>query len=253
MLETSDPNGQAWQEYRRKQHDALDMAQAKVDPKNVQQYKLAKHQWALNLSAIDPAGAELVYKDLLARFPQELLFRVELAKLLQRQPTRRNDALALLNEVSSMPGPSISNVQQRSSWDKLAAYCKLERADIETDQLAYMPPGKARTDLITDIHDSIEAARSHFDGQSILLRIQGRFQLVSGQTRDAIITLTKAADQMTVETGSVDYDLLRDEARAYRNGQQTGKGHRPAAKSRDSLECLQQPGIPGHPGGAVPG
>ena len=223
LLQVSDPDPRAWQSYRTQLRETLDKAQQMVDPKNASQYELAKQQWARNISATDPDAAEAVYRDLIKLFPAELGFRIECAKLLQRQPARRQDALALVNEIPAMAGPSVTNSAERETWDKLAALGKLVRADVETDQLPSTPVGKERNALVSDIQASIDAAQKRFNGSSTLLRVQGRFQLINGQVRDAIVTLTQAAEKMNVEAGNVDYDLLHDEAEAYRRGGQTGK------------------------------
>jgi tetratricopeptide (TPR) repeat protein len=223
LLQTADPDPQSWQQYSKANHEALQKAQAMVDPKNNQQYKLAKQQWAANLATTDPTSSERVFRDLIAKFPNELIYRVQLARLLQRQPDRRADALKLLGDISTLTPPAVTEFQQRQTWDNLVAYCRLERADIETDQLAVTPQGKAHDEMSAEIQKALDDSQAHYGGTSSLLKILGHFQLVNGQTRDAIVTLTQAADKMQVESGTVDYDLLRQEARAYRDGQQTGK------------------------------
>jgi tetratricopeptide (TPR) repeat protein len=218
MLISNDPDQRAYQDYNHKYLDALDKAQLLVDPvTNPGQYQLAKSQWAFALRGSNPAKAESVYRDLITRFPGNLIYRVQLAEFLADQPSRRNDAIALMTEVSSLPAPPITNVIERENWDRLASYCKLVRAGIQIDELPSIPDGKARTDLISDIQAGIDSAKTRFANSSKLLATQGRLQLKEGQVRDAVITLTAAADKMMVENsnGNVDFRLLIDEASAY--------------------------------------
>lgn len=223
ILQQKNPSAEASQEYRASMRDTLDRAQSIADPKNTKDYLSAKTSWARVIGITDPARAEDVYRALMKQFPDEISVRLELAKLLQRDPSRRDDALAVLDAIPSLPAASVTNMYQRAVWAFNMAQSRLIRADIETDQIASTPSGKGRDRLIADIRSSLDGAEGQLAGTTDLLRIRGRFQLVSGDIVGAIQTLTEAADKMTAEGGRIDFGLLKNEAVAYRMGGQTGK------------------------------
>jgi tetratricopeptide (TPR) repeat protein len=222
QLITSDPSPTTAADYHNKLHDTLEEAQKHLDPKNERQYLAARQQWAYVLSVTDPYAAQQVYKDLITKFPDEIVVRLQLARLLQRDASRRADALAVLDAIPSLPAASVTSPIQRANWEVWVLNGKLLRADIETDQLGATPPGKQRQKLAADIQDSLSSARKLFADTPQLLRVEGRFQLYNGQIVDAINTLSQAVDKATA-TGTLDPDLLRTAANAYRAGTQTGK------------------------------
>jgi tetratricopeptide (TPR) repeat protein len=224
MLESADTSPTAIQGYRAAHKDTLDQAQQLADPKgDPALYMSAKAQWANLLSQNDIPRGEAIYREVIKQFPDEVGVRLALADLLQRDPSRRSDALAVLNEIPASPPASLTTIIQQENWAVAVANAKIKRADIEVSQLEGMSPGKPRDTLIADIKASLDAGRKIFAGTDQLLRVEGRFELVTGDTVDAVKTLTAASETYLANYGVPDFKLLRLESQAYQAAGMNGK------------------------------
>ncbi len=228
-LQRTDPTANSV-EYGKQVRAALDSAQSLADIQNPEEYQSAKSQWANYLSVTDSARAEEVYRDLITRFSampqyqiQALRFRFQLANLLRRDFSRHADSLALLDAIPSIPPASLIGYDQQQAWSNSVSQAKLLRAVIQTDELERRPSGKMRDGLIADVTASLDAAKSRLDGTVPFLMATGEFQLAIGKVRDAIQTMTLAADKAAELPGGVSTELLRKEANVYVRGQQPGK------------------------------
>ena len=179
--------------------------------------------WANVVRETDPIAAEDIFRDLIKRFPDQIFLRYRLAQFLMQDHGRENEALAVLTDINTLPGPPITELNRRQGWDTQAAYAKLLSARIMTEQLQSMPLGDQRKQQVKNITSCIDDAQKRLSGTSALLRELGRFQLVNNQKRDAINTLTLAVEKMKLEGGAIDNDLVRLEATAYSMGEQNGK------------------------------
>ena len=186
-------------DYGVKLHDTLLKVQDMVDVnKSPDDYERAKQMWAETIAYKEPSFAQDIYVKLIERFPDQLRLRLNLARLLERV-NRQQDALAVLDPIPTLAGPAVTDIGRRQAWEGDIVTSKLVRANIDVDLLINTPPGKARDALIADINSSLDVAEKRFAGTSQFLRVKGRFQLVNGQKRDAIDTLTTAAQKASVE------------------------------------------------------
>ena len=149
--------------------------------------------------------------------------------MLGRDPTRKADALAVLNQIPSVPpGPVNAAVQQNMTG--LVAAGRLLRAQVLTDQVESTTnnPG-LRSKLDKQASDEIDAvaATSQYSGGYEVLKARGRLQLVDGKYRDAIQTFSAAADRLAATHGrATDFALLDWQAMALAAGGQTGEAIR---------------------------
>ncbi len=235
--------------YQRQQRDALQNAQALVSPADAMAYGNYKVAWADYVSRTDPAAAELVYKDLLKNPPgrpagapaggagglddaQRLMtdvqIRLQYAQMLERDQTRRGDALALLDVVPTVPPQTVPAAFQQQVAHALAI-ARLLRAQILTDQYEVTTSNPTlRAQLLDRAKAEIDAAAANpsvADGADVL-KARGRLQLVSGAYRDAIQTLSLAEERLKASGRGTDFQLLAWEATAYADGQQTGQAIR---------------------------
>jgi tetratricopeptide (TPR) repeat protein len=216
-------------DYRRRLHDTLQIAQAKVDPVTApDDYERAKQQWAGNLATPDAngvsdmTGAVDVLNKLIEKFPDHLNIRMQLAQLLKSR-SRLDEALKVLDAIPTLVGPPVTDLNRRAAWEWMVNRARIMRADIEVDELSIITPGQKRDELVKDIRASLDEAGKQFIGTPTLLRVQGRFAVAMGEKREAIDKLTEAADKMSVDGGGPDYELLREEALAYASGGQAAK------------------------------
>ncbi len=222
-LQSVDTSPGAAKNYRSACRDTLDQAQALADPKERFMYLSAKTQWAQLLSQTDLARGEAVYREVIKQFPDEVSVRLALAQLLQRDPTRRADALAVLDAIPAIPNDSTTTLIQRELWQQSVARAHILRAQIEISQLENTPAGKQRDVLIADIKASLDSGAKLYAGTDTLLREQGRFELATGDTVSAVKTLTLASDMFVAANGRPDFELLRLESHAYQLAGMNGK------------------------------
>jgi tetratricopeptide (TPR) repeat protein len=209
-------------DYEKRFHDTLKQAQAMVDPdKNPEYYENAKAQWADELAMTNPTESQDIYNKLIERYPEHLLLRLRLASCLMFVH-RDDDALAALAVIPSLAGPPVTDLARRMDWDHQAAQAKLIRAKILVQKLQRTPAGAAHDQLVQEIKEALDASKKDFDGTWGYLQQVGCLQLAEGENRNAIDTLTKAADKMRAE-GGYSYELIRDEAIAYSAGGQTSR------------------------------
>ncbi len=224
-------------QYQERQRAALDAAQSLVSPGDGPIYVSYKGRWADYLAAVnDAGGAEAVYKQLLARpttalaagrapntqrTVEDVQTRLQYARLLSRDPARWADALAILDAVpTAVPTGLPSGLQQQVA--RLLAVGRLTRASILMDQLEATANPAVREEKRKGAQAEIDAVRGNarFAGEPEVLKVQGRLQLVSGQFRDAIQTLSAAADRLAGNGGEPDYELLSWQAAALSSGGQ---------------------------------
>jgi tetratricopeptide (TPR) repeat protein len=219
-LIAKDPSADQQAEYRKQMKDAVGQAERLVDIKvSKQDYFNAKVKWARLLSGTDQGQSEAAYRDLIKLFPEVPGLSRELAHMLDRDRSRMDDALAVLDAVPSIPPPTFHGSQQ--FWQSQYADTKLDRASFEIDRLAYLGPGEKRQQMIDDIKKSLAAAAGEVDGTAEYLIAQGKFQMATSDVRDSIQTLKSALAKRSAQ-GIADADLLRSLARAYQLGQQPG-------------------------------
>ena len=235
-LMRADHDPEAIVQYQHLQRAALDMAQSLVTPTDGLPYAGYKSQWADYLAVNDPAAAEVAYKGLLARpttapaagrgpdtqrLIEDTQVRLQYAKMLARDPTRRDDALAVLAPVpAATPAGMLPGLQEPVS--RLLAAARLLRSQVLTDQYESLANPTTRAAKAKAAQAEIDAVRANprFAGEYEVLKAQGRLYLVSGVYREAIQTLAAAADRLAGNGGGTDYELLDWQAQADANGGQ---------------------------------
>jgi tetratricopeptide (TPR) repeat protein len=236
LLLASDPRADSRKQYVDELHDTLDSAQATVDIKNPPQYMGIKLAWAHNLSMTDPGRAEGVYKDLIAKFPDEIMPKANLATMLKNDATRRDDALAVLANVPDAPPIALAGAR-RQELDRQITDAKLLRTDIQIDKYIASGSGTEKDQLATTIQSSLDALAAANGKDPAFLKRRGKFELSRRQVLEAIQTFNNALTQVSTQGLPQDNELLELAADAYQLGDQTGK-------AIDLLEqCMQDPAI----------
>ena len=234
--------------YQKSQREALEAAQAHVtaaEPSTYVNYKIA---WGDYLAVRDPGRAEAVYKDLLDHLPaargaaagaagagaaqptdaehlqNEITVRIQFARLLERDPTRRQAALAVLDPLPRVAPQDLSSVDQPAVAFRLALV-RLLRGNILTDLLETNQNPTVQADLAKRATDEIDgaAANASLANEYDVLKARGRLELVSEKFRPAIQTLSTALDRLKSSGRGTDYQLIGWLATAYARGQQTGQ------------------------------
>ena len=154
----------------------------------------------------------------------DMAVRINYARLLERDVTRRNDALAVLDPIPRTVPLDLPVVNQPDIAQRLAGV-RLLRATILTDQMETTGNTAQRDKLSRQAADEIAAAEGNAAQRDDyeLAKARGRLQLVAGQVPEAIVTLTAAADRLAASGRGIDYQLLGWQATAYARGGQTGK------------------------------
>jgi tetratricopeptide (TPR) repeat protein len=225
LLLRADPRPDFHKTYTDRFRQTLDQAQAAVDPaKNLQEYEGVKMRWARVLSLTDPAGAEKVYRDILSHSPDEIPPKTELARMLDRDSARRQDALEVLNKVPQLPPADVS-AARRSMMMLQIADSQLVRAEILINQFVGASDPVLRSKLNAQIQTVLDQLGAQYADSWMYLKLKGKFQLAQGPSgyRDAIQTLQNADEQMNRQTSAKDTELLMLEADAYQHGDQSSK------------------------------
>jgi Tfp pilus assembly protein PilF len=231
-------------QYQRQQRAALDAAQANVTPADGLLYAAYKSRWADYLAVSDPVAAEAVYKQLLdrpttapsagaaagadvQRLMEDVQVRLQYAQMLSHDPTRRADALHVLDAVPTV-APQGMPLSLQQPVARLLAQARLERAQVLTDQVEASGNPTTRAERAQAAQAEIDAvsANPRFAGEYGLLKARGRLQLVTGAYRDAIQTLGAAADKLAASGVGTDSQLLGWQADAFADGGQPGQAIR---------------------------
>jgi tetratricopeptide (TPR) repeat protein len=203
--------------------DALDHAQSLVDIHNTTQWLDIKSQWAHLLSMTDRSRAESVYRDVMAKMPGEVMPRVALAQLLEREPGRQNDALALLEALPDQP-PVDMPPSRRALMANALLEAKVVRTQVLTDELRETSDPAQRAALAGQAQAMLDQLNPRLGQTWQFLKLQGSLQLAqgAGHYRDAAQTLDAAVSKMKLQTTGVDPELLLLEADAYQYAGQDG-------------------------------
>ncbi len=222
MLQQVDPRPETRSDYNKRLHDALETAQGIVDPAaNVQQYIQVKSLWARLLASTDQARAEKIFKEIIDKNPSDITPKIELARILKGDATRRGDALAVLQSVPDEPAAGLT-VGRRRVMEVQIAEAKLLRADIMSEKFATSTDPKEREQLTAAMQAILDSLAKPMADDWRYLKMLGKFQMAEGRYRDAIQSLTTAVDRRAAISGA-DSELLLLAADAYRHGQQTGR------------------------------
>ena len=228
LLIHSDQRPDFQKTYQDQFHQNLELAQAAVDPKkNLNEYCAVKLRWAQVLSNTDAAGAEKVYHDIIAQDPTYYRAKTELARMLDRTPRRREEALQLLEQIPQVPPADVSPARRNDMMAQIAD-SQLVYGQIKINELLGTSDPVLRTKLMGEIQAVLDQMAPHYGQTWVYLKLKGKFQLTQGATdpskyRDAIQTLQAADEAMTHQTAAKDTDLLMLEADAYQHGDQSSK------------------------------
>ncbi len=227
-------------QYQRQQQSALEHAQAEVKPADGLLFAAYKTRWADYLAMTDPAAAEAAYKLLLdrpagpaagpgavppvQRVLEDLHVRLQYALMLERDPTRRADALKVLDGVpTAVPGDVPAAA--RPGVAGLVAQGRLQREGVLIDLYETDPNRTDKAGLAKRAAAEIDAvaADPRYAGEADVLKARGRLSLVTRQYRDAVQQLQAAADRLAATGRPVDYEMLGWQATALVGGGQSGE------------------------------
>jgi tetratricopeptide (TPR) repeat protein len=164
---------------------------------------------------------EKIYRDAVKARPSEQGVRLQLAKLVSRDPTRREEAIKILSE----PYP------RNEAWVGVkGAYAR--HYDIETqidllhlqlDVLSNTREREKREPLLAEVQSNYDKLSGKVSGEhAAFVHIRGRIQLARGQAVEAIQTLDRAL-KLYPAGRPERYELIFQLASAYIGAQQTGR------------------------------
>jgi tetratricopeptide (TPR) repeat protein len=221
ILQQADHRPEMREIYAKRLHEGLEKAQAIADPKETQKYIMLKAAWAHEVSLTDPGRAEALFKDVIAKNPTDIGAKMDLATMLKNDVTRRGDALAVLDQVPASPPLGMSMIRREEMKSRIQQV-QLLRAEILTNQMGSSQDPKEKDQLAAQVQHIIDDLSTSTLEKWRLEKMQGRFQLVRGQYRDAIQTLSAANDALSAQSEQKDSELLLLLAQAERHGEQTG-------------------------------
>jgi tetratricopeptide (TPR) repeat protein len=217
MLMRKDGSAETQDGYKSQYKDCLEKVQKLVDLKSSREdYFIARIKYAIYLAFQgDPGRSEPIFKQLIKEFPERPQVSETYAGILKHDPSRIKDALAVLDGVPAVAPPILRTQSALERWDTAYAGIKLERANIQIDQLEYMPPGKAQQDVSDEVKKALAVAATRFDGKWQYLKALGRYQMSTGQYREAIETLQNARDKQAAGGQPPDPEVLTSLAKSY--------------------------------------
>ncbi|MDB5328599.1 MAG: prsT, partial [Phycisphaerales bacterium] len=180
------------------------------------------------------------YRALVTELPNDRQPRIMLAEFLARQPTRRDEAIAVLSSEfkPNRPLRGMESVEQKL----YASIESVRRTAIRLGALATVTDEADRKSRLATIETETAALNSDPDisqrFKPALLRIQGGIELAKGKITDAINTLDSAMKLMNPDSqSSVEQDMLNDTLMEYAQAQlrlnQTGQARPALAKLVD--------------------
>lgn len=165
--------------------------------------------------------AEKLYREMLARRPDDRSVRIALAQLLVSDPSKRQDAIALLEEeTGDQSNQSIMQIRQRTG---MLVKTQVVLAGLRIDALAASKSDDEKKELLEKINGHLTEIYNRAGESPEYLRLKGRLFQAQNQYVDAIQTYNRAAAMMAQLGQPQDDDMMYQLSRVYIMAQQTGE------------------------------
>ena len=236
-----DPRPPARSEYAKQRLAAMVEVQTRI-PEKSPNYAFLRQHYADLIAPAQPAEAERIYRDLVAKFPTDLTAKIQLAKLLAAEPGRGEEGLAVLATAPDSP-PDLMSGNLRAEMLRQLAEVRLARAAILGDELSTTSDPAAREKLTTQVNAALANLPPEVTDNWIDLRTLGQIRLNETQVHDAIQILQTSTDKFRAlnPPNTIDPTTVYLLSRAYASAGQTGQ----------AIELLKQAmsdaSVAGHP------
>ncbi|MGH7180009.1 MAG: tetratricopeptide repeat protein, partial [Tepidisphaeraceae bacterium] len=167
--------------------------------------------------------AEEVYRETVQQKPYDVQVRLSLAELIGKNPTRREEAIALLSE-SYPPNPDLTGIRGTLvRRDEIQSDVTL--VDLLLDQIPLVKEKTEQDKLLARVQETFDRVQTKAGDIWPIIRSKGRIQLAKNQPIEAIQTLNRALSLMPPppEVLSERYELMMLLARTYHSQRQTGE------------------------------
>lgn len=162
-----------------------------------------------------------VFEELLKQRPEDGSVRLALAQLLATDPSKRPEAVALLEQtISDEAGLIGSRVRLRN---ELQLRSLLALAGLRIDALMIAKAEEEKSELEEKVDEHLKEIFNRQGESPEYLKLKGRFYQAKNQFVDAIQTYTRAAAILAQSNRSRDDDMMFQLARVYAAAQQTGE------------------------------
>ncbi|HZN69393.1 MAG TPA: tetratricopeptide repeat protein [Tepidisphaeraceae bacterium] len=216
--------------------------------------------WAVQEKRL--ADADKIFKDLLAKRPDDQRARLVYARLLNTTLGRRDEALALLSrevKTGRLTGPRgalATDLRAQTYMELIDARLEILRgrpagaaqgqaqSANQQQPATVVPQGEQRQALLNQVKDDMKRLEALTSRDSIgVLRLRARLQQVEGDYVAAIQTYQRAAGIMEgMPAHQKDYDVLNELALAYLQAGQTGS----AKKLLEEVVVRYERYVPAH-------
>ena len=191
------------------------------------------------LELTDPKKADAAYRKLVEELPDDRQPRIMLAEFLARQPSKRDDALAVLDKDAGYKPSKPQRALESRTQHIYELIERVRRPSIALEALEGVSDPADRKKRIARIDQQYRDLSSDPETSVLfkpaLLRIAGGLQYANGEVAKGITTLDAAVKQMNPDSpSSFDQDTLNDTLMAYAQAElrlgQTGEA-RPALQT----------------------
>lgn len=165
--------------------------------------------------------AEVIYRELLERRPEDRTVRIALAQLLAADQNKRQEAIDLLDEaVADDQGLVGSRVRLRN---EMQIRSQIVLAGLRIDALAAEKDETKKAELQERIDEHLKGIYNKQGESPEYLRLKGRLYQAQNQFVDAIQTYNRAAAMLNQMGQPANDDMMYQLARVYIAAQQTGE------------------------------
>lgn len=227
------------EEYSKIAREALTLADEYAKPAEIRRHLNIRLPSLRIAEQTDPKSAEDRYRKLLEEMPDSRLPRLVLAEYLGRQPSRIEDAIAVLEKPwkPTHPLAAMPSMEQRGlAGEEQKRLCVLRLKSIE--QLTDKSEKEKRLKQVEQVYNELNVTRSSNQSegsridQSWLNRIEGGLAFHRGRVAEAIDQLDAALKLLAPDSQSgverqLRNEVLQEYAQAHLSLGQTGKA-RPA-------------------------
>ncbi|MCC7351947.1 MAG: tetratricopeptide repeat protein [Phycisphaerales bacterium] len=165
----------------------------------------------------DPAEAEKIVRELLATKPDDQQARLAFARLVSRDPAKRQEAIEVLSKPVKPSGNRVYLTRQYQIVTQITL------ANLQMDAYTTTTDAAAREALVKQIKEGCDKVHDWIGDSPEYLKLAGRFSFLQGRAVEAVQMLNRAMNLLAQSGRPKDYDLMFLLARAYVTAQQTGE------------------------------
>ncbi len=171
----------------------------------------------LALRSGDVEGALAIYDELIKARPDDQQVRLQYARMLNRDPQRRAQAIALLEQPIKQ-----GNFDLQNALLDLDKVTRVQLLEMKIAELADLTDAAKKKAAIEDAQARLTDFTRQVGETALMLRLRGQLELAKGQPVQAIQTLEKSRAVAQQNGQATDYDLLFTLARCYIDQGQSG-------------------------------